>query len=112
MFRVVPVGKKAVVEVTTGPARFGKNKPKGCTCDDRTTCGACLQQTANRNKADAAKTKKSVNETTLADHEDVHLQSAHDALSSRISNHKRDGKDASHLEARLKKIAALIGKKD
>jgi hypothetical protein len=110
MFRIVPVGKKAVNEVTTGPARFGKNKPKNCTCDERFTCAACLQQTVDRNKADAAKPKK-VNETTLADHEDVHLQSAHDALASRISNHKRDGKDAAHLEERLKKIAALIGKK-
>lgn len=112
MFKIIPVGKKAIVEVTTGPARYGKNKSKDCTCTYNHTCAACLQQTVDRNKADASKAKKSVNETTLADHEDVHLQSAHDALSSRISNHKRDGKDASKLEARLKQIAALIGKKD
>jgi hypothetical protein len=111
MIKIIRHGVKPVVEVTTGPARFGKNKPKDCQCTDRFTCGACLQKTVERNKADAAKAKK-VNETTIADHEDVHLQSAHDALSARISNHKRDGKDAAKLEERLKKIAALIGKKD
>ncbi len=55
---------------------------------------------------------KPILEVTVADREDAHLQSAHDALSARISNHKRDGKDASHLEKRLKKIAELIGKED
>jgi hypothetical protein len=115
MIKIIRHGVKPIIEVTTGPARFGKNKPKDCTCTQSYTCGACLQKTVERNKADAEKEekrKKSVNETTIADHEDIHLQSAHDALSARISNHKREGKDASALEERLKKIKALIGKKD
>ena len=74
MFRIVPVGKKAVNEVTTGPARWGKNKPKDCTCTHNYTCGACLKQAGERNKADAAAYKKKVNET-IVDDEDVHLQS-------------------------------------
>jgi hypothetical protein len=47
---------------------------------------------------------------SAVDDEDVHLQSAHDALSSRITKCKRDGKDCKALEARLAHIAALLKK--
>lgn len=47
-----------------------------------------------------------------AEDEDVHLQSAHDAVRSRIAKHKRMGKDTKSLETRLASIAGLIGKKD
>lgn len=48
---------------------------------------------------------------TVADDEDVHLQSAHDAIRSRIAKHRREGKDTKALEGRLASIAALISKK-
>jgi hypothetical protein len=52
---------------------------------------------------------KIVKESAIDD-EDVHLQSAHDALSSRITKCKREGKDCKALEARLSNIAALLKK--
>jgi hypothetical protein len=48
---------------------------------------------------------------SAAEDEDVHLQSAHDCIRSRISKAKREGKDTKALEARLASIATLIEKK-
>lgn len=64
-------------------------------------------------KSEQAKLKKlsggKIDESAIDD-EDVHLQSAHDALSSRITKCKREGKDCKALEARLSNIAALLKK--
>lgn len=49
---------------------------------------------------------------SAAEDEDVHLQSAHDCLRSRITKHRREGKDTKALEARLARVADLISKKD
>lgn len=58
--------------------------------------------------ADTAK-MLGVTESAIDD-EDVHLQSAHDVLFSRITKCKREGKDCKALEARLSNIAALLKK--
>ena len=117
MFRIVPIGKKAVVEASTPDAASCVHCGKHMDAKKESiiwtsqgvktpSCKSCHDEKKRAIKEGV------VAETTIADHEDVHLQSAHDALSARISNHKRDGKDASALEERLKKIAVLIGKKD
>lgn len=55
---------------------------------------------------------KAVLTETVIDDEEVHLQSAHDCLRSRITKCKREGKDCKALEAKLASLAGLIGKKD
>lgn len=47
---------------------------------------------------------------SVEDDENTHLQSAHDALSSRITKHKREGKDTKDMESRLATIAKLMKK--
>ena len=75
-----------------------------CTSHHMTFGGKCL------NCGWVGKKTKKVNET-IVDDEDVHLQSAHDAIRAQINNHDRQGKDTKSLKERLAKVAELLKKK-
>jgi hypothetical protein len=110
MFRIIPTG--AVVEGDTTKIKNHiehlKDLIRQAPQEDKIKLREIL-------KSEQAKLKKlsggKIAESAVED-EDVHLQSAHDCLRSRISKCKREGKDCKALEARLARVAALIDKKD
>ena len=69
-----------------------------------------LREIMKSKQAELKKASGGKIDESAIDDEDVHLQSAHDALSSRITKCKREGKDCKALEARLSNIAALLKK--
>lgn len=104
MFRIIPHNLVSEVSVK------GYKKPKPAFKDDKKKDDKVTDKKFAAARKGAKPAFESQVSESAIDDEDVHLQSAHDALASRITKCKRDGKDCKALEARLAHIAALLKK--
>lgn len=120
MFRVIPhscvineAAERSHEAHMAHAKKVGVSTP--CTASSAGYGGTCHNCGFGMLRKDKEKIKKPSDKKiteTVADDEDVHLQSAHDAIRSRIAKCRREGKDCKALEARLARVAALIDKKD